>query len=60
MAASLAAADVAGVGELVGRVLGERSFREGARSVAESARALPLVEAAPDVLAAVAGRRWAA
>ena len=60
MAASIEAADVSGVGELVRRVLGEPGFRARAGVVAESARELPSVDAAPAVLAAIAGRRLAA
>jgi UDP:flavonoid glycosyltransferase YjiC (YdhE family) len=58
MAASIVAADVAGLGELVWRVLGERAYRDSARRVADSVRALPLV--GPGVLEAVVGRRVAA
>jgi MGT family glycosyltransferase len=57
MAASIEAADVSGVGELVRRVLDEPGFRVRAGLVADSARELPSVEAAPAVLA---GRRLAA
>ena len=60
MAASIEAADVSGVGALVRRVLDEPGFRARAAAVAESARALPSVDDAPDVLAAIAGRRLAA
>jgi UDP:flavonoid glycosyltransferase YjiC (YdhE family) len=60
MADSIAAADVSGLGELVGRVLAERSFRDMARRVAASARALPGVDDAPAVLAALVERRAAA
>ncbi len=60
MAATTNAADVSGLGALVRRVLGEPSFGRAARRVAASARALPSVEAAPAVLAAIAGRRLAA
>jgi UDP:flavonoid glycosyltransferase YjiC (YdhE family) len=60
MAASIQAADVTGLGELVRRVLAEPSFGRAAREVAASAQALPSVDAAPDVLAAIAGRRLAA
>ena len=37
-----------------------RAFGARAAAVAESARALPSVDDAPDVLAAIAGRRLAA
>ena len=60
MAASVAAADVSGLGALVRRVLGEPSFGSAAQRVAASARALPHVDDAPLVLAAIAGRRLAA
>jgi UDP:flavonoid glycosyltransferase YjiC (YdhE family) len=60
MAASIQAADVTGLGELVRRVLAEPSFGRAAGEVAASAQALPSVDAAPDVLAAIAGRRLAA
>jgi UDP:flavonoid glycosyltransferase YjiC (YdhE family) len=58
MAPSIVSADVAGLGELVRRVLGEPSYRAGACRVAESARALPPVDAA--VLEAVVECRRAA
>jgi UDP:flavonoid glycosyltransferase YjiC (YdhE family) len=60
MADSIAAADVSGVGELVSRVLADRSFREAAGRVAASARALPSVDEAPAMLAALVERRLAA
>ena len=60
MAASIAAADVSGLDALVRRVLDEPSFGRAARRVADSARALPHVDAAPAVLEAIAGRRLAA
>jgi len=61
MPASLAAgADLGGLGEMVQRVLEEPSYRAAAREIAASAAALPSVDAAPGVLAAIAGRRLAA
>lgn len=60
MAASIEAADVAGVGTLVRRVLAEPSFGRAARDVAASARSQPHVDDAPAVLAAIADRRLAA
>ena len=60
MAASIATADVSGLGALVRRVLDEPSFAAAARRVADSARTLPHVDAAPAVLEAIAGRRLAA
>ena len=60
MAPSLDAADVTGIGELVRRVLAEPSFGRRASVIADSARALPSVEAAPALLSAVAERRVAA
>ena len=56
-----AAEPPAGLGDAVTRVLDEASFREAAWRVAESARALPPIDAAPPVLEAIAGvRRLAA
>jgi UDP:flavonoid glycosyltransferase YjiC (YdhE family) len=60
MAPSIEAADVSGLGERVRRVLGDPSFGVVARRVAASARALPLVDAAPAVVEALAARRLAA
>lgn len=61
MPARLAAgADLAGLGEMVRRVLEEPSYRGAAREIAASAAALPSVDAVPGVLAAIAGRRVAA
>jgi UDP:flavonoid glycosyltransferase YjiC (YdhE family) len=60
MAPRIEAADVSGLGGLVRRVLGERSFRDAAGRVAASARAVPEVDAAPRVLAALVERRLAA
>jgi UDP:flavonoid glycosyltransferase YjiC (YdhE family) len=60
LAPSIEAADVSGLGELVRRVLGERSYRDAAQVVAASARVLPDVDTAPAVLEAIAGRRLAA
>lgn len=61
MPARLAAgADLAGLGEMVRRVVEEPSYRGAAREIAAGAAALPSVDAAPGVLAAVAGSRLAA
>jgi UDP:flavonoid glycosyltransferase YjiC (YdhE family) len=60
MARSIAAADVSGLGELVRRVLAERSFRDAARRVAASTEALPEVDDAPALLEALVARRLAA
>jgi hypothetical protein len=60
MARSIAAADVSGLGELVRRVLAERSFRDAARRVAASTEALPEVDDAPALLEALVERRLAA
>jgi UDP:flavonoid glycosyltransferase YjiC (YdhE family) len=59
-AESIAAADVSGLGELVSRLLGERSYRDAALRVAASALTRPGVDAAPCVLEAFVERRLAA
>jgi len=46
---------MAGLGDLVQRLLDEPRYARAARRVAESSRALPPVDAAADVLAAIAG-----
>ena len=51
---------LAGLGDLVQRLLDEPRYARAARRVAESARALPPVDAAADVLAAIAGEEVSA
>lgn len=48
---------LAALAPAVGRVLDEPAFRQGAQAAAEAMRALPPVDAAVDVLTAIAGAR---
>jgi len=45
------------LGAAVGRVLEDASFREAAGRLCDAMRVLPPVDAAVDMLAAIAGRR---